>query len=277
MIKLGKFNTLKVLRREEQGFYLEGDEEWGNILLPNKYIPEGLEIDQDIEVFIYFDSEDIIIATTKKPLATVGEFASLKVAQAAEFGIFLDWGLEKDLFVPFREQIFKMEVGQSYVVHIYVDSSNRISASTRLNKYLGRSLAQFKEGQPVDLLLYQTTSMGYKAIIDGSHSGLIFKDDIVNNLRIGQKVEGFIKKIREDGKFDLSLRPLVKAKTDDLSAQIIEKLKEAGGTLDINSKSSAESINAMFNVSRKKFKVALGALYKKKIISTDDSGIQLIK
>lgn len=276
MLKLGQSNLLKVLKKEPQGYYLDGGEEWGTILLPNKNAPKDLNIGDDLNAFIYFDSEDIIIATTQKPLAEVGDFAPLKVVTANDIGVFLDLGIDKDLFVPFREQIFKMEPGKSYVVYVYVDNSSRLAATTRLNKHLKANETSLENGQAVDLLIYQQTEMGFKAIINNTYSGLIFKDDLTNNLKLGASVKGFIKNIRPDGKVDLSLRPLEKESKRDLTDKILLKLKESGGTLNISSKSSAEVINSTFNVSRKKFKVALGDLYKKKLINTDNESISLI-
>jgi len=276
MIEIGKFNKLQVIRQVSHGFYLEGDKEWDDILLPNKYAPENLKVGDEIEVFIYFDSEDRIIATTQRPYATVGEFASLEVSSVENIGVFLDWGLEKDLFVPFREKLFEMLPGQSYAVYIYIDSSNRIAASTRIKKYIDASPAPFAVGEKVDLLPYHSTDLGIKAIINGTHSGLIYHDDIVNDLKLGEFTQGYIKTLRDDNKVDLSLRPLGKECRQDLVEQIISKLKESGGSLAVTSKTPANTINSMFQVSRNKFKIALGHLYKKKIISITDAGISLV-
>lgn len=276
MIDIGKINNLEVIKQEKHGFYLKGDEPFGNILLPNKNAPKNLKINDKLDVFIYFDSEDTIIATSKKPLALVGEFASLKVSSIEDFGVFLDWGLEKELFVPHREQLFKMMPGQSYVVYVYVDSSQRIAASTRIAKFIDKSPPPYREGDQVELLPYQKTDLGVKAIINGSHDGLIFKDDIVHNLKLGQKTQGYIKKIRSDNKVDLGLSFEKDGRRKELAEQILIKLKASGGRLEVNSKSSAEVINAMFKVSRNKFKVALGHLYKKRLISTDETGISLL-
>lgn len=275
MIEIGKSNRLKAIERANHGFYLMGDEQWGDILLPNKYVPEGLQVDDEIDVFIYFDSEDIIIATTLEPLAMVGEFAKLEVVSKEEHGIFLDWGLEKDLFVPFREQIFEMLPGKKYVVFVYIDSSQRIAASTRLTKFIDKSRPPYSPWDEVELLICQKTDLGFKAIVEGRYLGQIFKDDPIHNLDVGLKIKGFIKNIRDDNKIDLSLRPEKGESREELADLIVTRLKESGGFLDVNAKSSAERVNAMFKVSRKKFKIALGYLYKKRIISTDDSGTKL--
>jgi predicted RNA-binding protein (virulence factor B family) len=275
MITIGGLNKLTVIRKEPHGFYLEGDESWSEILLPNKYAPEGLKFNNQIEVFVYFDSKDIIIATTLKPNAMVGEFASLEVSSIEAHGVFLNWGLEKDLFVPFREQLFKMIPGEKYVVFVYIDNTNRIAASTRLTKYVDKSKPNYSEGDQVELLLCQETGLGLKAIIDGRYYGQIFKDDIIHNLKLGQKITGYIKKVRDDNKIDLSLRPPQLETRDELVDLILQKLKASGGHLDISAKSPAETINELFKVSRKKFKIALGYLYKKKIISITENGIKL--
>ena len=277
MIKIGKYNTLEVVKKTPQGFYLKGDEEWDDILLPNKFVPEGLEVGEDIEVFIHFDSKDLIVATTQRPYGVVGEFALLKVSSVEEFGVFLDWGLDKELFVPFREQLFKMKEGHSYAVYIYTDNSDRLAASTRISQFVDKSKPLYEVGEEVDLLTYQETEMGIKAIINGKHSGLIYKDDIRSELRPGQKIKGYIKKVREDFKIDLSLQPDGLRGRKDLSEQILDKIKDSGGSLEVTSKTSADVISDMFGVSRKKFKVALGYLYKKELITISENSISLAK
>ncbi len=276
MLKIGKYNQLRVLKQEGQGFYLDGDEEWGSVLLPNKRAPKNLKVEDQIEVFIYFDSDDVVIATTQRPFAVVGEYATLKVKAVEEFGVFLDWGLDKDLFVPFREQIFKMVEGESYVVYPYIDSSGRIAASTRVNKFLSKTPMTYSEGEQVSLRLFQSTDMGVKAIINGQHEGLIYKDDIFSYLNLGDVIPGYIKSVRDDGKIDLLLRLKGSDNRENLADQIIQKLIESNGFLEVNAKTPADVIYSMFNVSRNKFKVALGYLYKQKLITTDESGTRLI-
>lgn len=275
-LNIGKYNKLQVIKQEKHGFYLDGGEEHGNILLPMKYAPKKLQLHDEIEVFIYLDSEDKLIATTLKPKAAVGEFASLEVTSLEEFGVFLDWGLEKDLLVPFREQAYRMNVGQRYVVYVYVDSSGRIAASTRLKKRFSKEPAKYSSGEEVDLLLYQETELGINCVVNGKHTGLIFKDDIVHHLKLGESRKGFIREVREDGKIDLSLTPVGGIERDELAEQILEKIKKSGGSIDVNAKSSAETINAVFGVSRKKFKIALGNLYKQKKVVTGDDGTRLV-
>ena len=278
MLKIGKFNKLKVLKEMPQGFYLDGDEEWESILLPHAYAPENLKINDEINVFIYFDSKDIIVATTQIPYATVGEFASLEVSSVESVGVFLDWGLDKELMVPFREKLFEMTPGKKYVVYIYVDSSGRIAASTRIAKYATNNKPiPYTKHQKVELLPYHNTDMGVNAIVNGRHLGLIYKDEIYNKLTLGTKVTGFIKKVRDDNRIDLTLHPEGLGGRVDLSEEILKKLNASGGTLNMNAKTPAETINTTFNVSKKKFKVALGLLYKKKLIDITDNGIKLTK
>ncbi len=277
MIQVGKINRLKVLYQEGHGYYLEGDEKWGNILLPNKHSPKDLKVGSEVDAFIYLDSEDIIIATTQIPLAQVGQFASLAVKSQEEFGVFLDWGLDKDLFVPFREQLCKMQEGEKYVVYLYVDNSDRICASMRINKFINTTKPPFSLGQQVQLLIYQFTDLGAKAVINGAFSGLLFKDDNINHLQLGQNITGYIKNIRTDNKIDLTTKEPHSENKISVKDLIIAELKKNNGSMKINAKSSAEEINALFGVSRKKFKIALGDLYKKRIITTDDTHTHLVK
>lgn len=277
MIEIGKWNKRLVIRKEPHGFYLQGDEEWDNILLPNKNAPEALEIGDEVDAFIYFDSEEVIIATTQKPIACVGEFGVMRVAQNVEFGSFLEWGLDKQLFVPFREQVFKLEEGKSYAFYVYIDSSGRISASTRISKNTEKPDGNLVEGQVVDLIAFQKTEMGIKAIINSRYEGLIFREEPINDIKLGDSFKGYIKKIRTDEKIDLSLSEIRELFSfTDLEQQIIDALKEAGGSLSICSKSSAEEVNSMFGVSRNKFKSALGSLYKQRVVNTDNERTSLI-
>lgn len=275
MIHLFTFNTLKVSHQAEHGFYLEGNEEWGDILLPNKDVPEDLQVGDQIEVFLHYDHSDRIIATTREPFAEVGEFALLEVASNESIGVFLDWGLEKQLFVPKSEQLFRMKVGESYVVFVYVDRSGRVAATTRLDGRLSKEKPPYKGGEAVNLLVYQQTDLGFKAVVDGEFEGLLFKGEHLNHLKPGMQLKGYIKFVHDNHKIDLLIQPEGLVGRGDLSDLILEKLKEAGGRLEVTSKSSADVILDMFGVSRKKFKVALGHLYKKRLITIDDKGIRL--
>ncbi len=276
MADIGKINRLKVLRRAEQGFYLEGE---GNndILLPNAYIPENCEIDDEIDVFIYRDSEDRIIATTQTPFAKVGEFACLKVVAVTRIGAFMDWGLMKDLMVPHREQKYKMTNGQSYVVYVYLDEdSDRIAASSKIEKYLDKQPIQYAEGQEVEVLIYEQTDLGFKAIINDNHSGIIYENEVFQALDIGDTCKAYIKKIRSDGKLDLSLQKPGVNQSDEVSEIILQRLKEYDGFLEVNDKSQAELIYAQFGISKKVFKKAIGHLYKRRLITFVNDGIKMV-
>lgn len=276
MAEVGKFNKLKVVREREFGFILDGDFH-GEILLPRSDSKERYNIGDKINVFVYFDSEDRIIATTKNPNILVGEFAMLKVVSVSSIGAFLDWGLDKDLFVPFREQRQKMVEGQEYLVHAYYDKkSNRIAGSSKINKFLSIENENLSDGELVNLIIESETELGYKAIINNSHWGILYKNEIFQKVKYGQNIKGFIKKIRNDGKIDLTLQKQGPQKTDIASQAILLKLKENGGSLSISDKSSPEVISNMFGISKKTFKKAIGALYKRKHIILEKNGIKLI-
>jgi len=276
MIKTGEINTLKIDRRAEQGYYLV-DEEENDVLLPNNTAPEGLAFGDMIEVFIYRDSDDRIIATTEKPSAMAGEFACLEVVGTSQIGAFLDWGLLKDLFVPFREQKTKMQEGKSYVVYVFIDTeTDRVVASSKVERFLNLDEPIFEAGQRVDLLIYEETDLGFKAIINKTHTGVLYENEVFQAIRIGQEIEGFIKKIREDGKIDLALQRPGQSQADNNIETLINKLKENDGYLAVTDKTQPEVIYAMFGFSKKNFKKAIGALYKKKIVLLEDEGIRLI-
>ena len=276
MVEIGKLNMLRVVKEVEFGIYLEGPP-FGEILMPRRYVPKGTKPGDELEVFIYMDSEDRVIATTERPLAMVGDFACLKVIGVSAVGAFLDWGLPKDLLVPFREQKQKLEVGKSYVVFIYVDAeTNRIVASAKPEKYLDRRPADYEEGQEVDLMILGATDLGYKAMINESHTGVLYKNEVFQVLKTGEKVKGFIRKIRPDGKIDLILHKPGYEKVDDMSTQILNKLKEHKGYIALSDKSSAEAIYEMFHISKKTYKKAIGGLYKAKLITIEEDGIRII-
>lgn len=274
MIEIGKTNSLKIVKEVDFGIYLDG-EDMGEILLPLRYLPETYEIDDMMDVFIYLDSEDRIIATTEVPYAEAGCFALLKVVDVNQIGAFLDWGLTKDLFVPFREQREKMVKGNSYVVFIYIDSSNRIAASSNLDRFVDLETSSFEDNQEVSLLIFEQTDIGYKAIINNSHLGVLYTNEIFQKIYIGQKTKGFIKKVRDDGKVDLCLERPGPAKVNDLSREIFELLKKQGGLLSVTDKSPPEEIYNLFGVSKKTYKKAIGSLYKKRMITIAKNGIKL--
>jgi uncharacterized protein len=276
MIEIGKVNNLRVVKKVDFGVYLDG-EELGEILLPKKYVPKICKPDSTIEVFIYLDSEDRIIATTQKPLAAVGEFASLKVVSISTVGAFLDWGLEKDLLVPYREQKQSMNEGKFYVVYVYLDEkSNRIAASSKVHKFLNKIPTDFQIEQEVNLLICDKSENGYNAIINRTHMGLIYDNDNFMTLETGQKIKGFIKNVRDDEKIDLLLQKPGFEKIDDLSQSILEMLKQQDGFISVTDKSPPEIINKIFGVSKKSFKKAIGTLFKKRLISLEDNGIKII-
>ncbi len=277
MIDLGKINKLKVLRKVDFGVYLEGDE-FDSILLPGRYVPENCEVDDEIDVFIYFDSDDRIIATTETPHAQVGDIACLKVVAVNSIGTFLDWGLSKDLLVPFSEQNKKMKEGESYVVKIFVDEkTNRIAATSKLEKFLSDKLPEdYEIGQEVDLLICDKSDIGFKAVIDEFWLGIIYRNEVYETLKIGQKIKGYIKKIRDDGKIDLTLYKSGYGRITDLTEKILDELKKNGGFIKVTDKSSPEVIHKLFGASKKSYKKAIGALYKKRIVGLEKDGVRLL-
>ena len=277
MAEVGKWNKLKVLKELDFGMYLDA-QELGEILLPIRYVPKDLKIGDEIDVFIYFDSEDRVIATTDKPFALVGDFALLEVVAVNDIGAFLDWGLMKDLFVPFREQKLKMEVGHSYVVYIYIDDmGGRILGSAKVENFLDLTPPDFKEGQEVDLIIYTQTDIGYKAIVNNTHTGMLFDNDVFRTLHRGEHTKGYIKKIREDQKIDLILDKPGYEKVDEISKKILDKLTAENGFIPLSDKSPADAIYDTFGISKKTFKKAIGALYKARMIALEDDGIRLVK
>ncbi len=275
MATLGKFNTLRVVREQPLGVYLDAGK-LGKVLLPRSYVPEHCQIEDRVEVFIYLDSQDTPTATTQKPYATVGDFALLTVVSTTPVGAFLDWGLPKDLLVPFREQKRKMEKGKSYLVHIYHDKkSDRLVASSKIDKFIGTQLAHFREGEQVALVISGRTDIGYKAIIENAHWGVLYKSEVFQELKKGQALSGFIKKMRADGKIDLCLQQAGYAKVDSIAENIIDTLKEQGSFLPLSDKSSPEMIYKLLGISKKTYKKAIGALYKQKRITLESRGIHL--
>ncbi|MBF8748482.1 MULTISPECIES: S1 RNA-binding domain-containing protein [Pseudomonas] len=273
MALLGRYNSLQIVKHVEFGLYLDGGAD-GEILLPKRYIPKDTptEIDDWLNVFIYLDSEDQLIATTEKPKLQVGGFASLKVKDINNAGIFFDWGLSKDLLMPYSEESRPLKIGDYCVVHAYLDKrTRRITATARLDRYLDRTPADYSVGQPVELLVAGETPMGFKAIINSRHWGLIHKNEVFKFLRSGMHVEGFIKEVRHDGKIALSLQPVGKALGDSLQEQIMARLQAEGGTLAVCDKSDPQLISQLFNVSKGNFKKAIGALFKQgRIVIHDD-------
>lgn len=262
MVQIGKFNTLKVNKQVAFGVYLDGAE-LGDILLPRLDVPTHCQIGDDIEAFIYLDSEDRPIATTRRPRAQAGQCVSLQVAQVNHAGAFLDWGLPKDLLVPYSEQRVPMIEGNSYVVHVYLDKpSGRLVASSRLESWLKEDGEGFEAMQPVNLLVCGRTDMGYKAVIDQTHLGLIFKTEVLQPLKIGQKIKGFVRRIREDGRIDLCLQLQGQGVRDDLAEKILAHLQENDGVSALCDHSSPDEIYAQYKVSKGNYKKAIGGLLK---------------
>lgn len=277
MANIGERASLKILHEKSFGLFLDGGE-LGEILLPHREIPRGCSIGECLDVFLYNDSEDRPVATLTTPKAMPGQFARLKCVAVTGVGAFLDWGLPKDLLVPFREQKVRMDVGKNYIVHVHIDDqTGRIIASTRLARYIDQGPHDFYPGQAVDLMAYGKTDLGYKAIVNGTHSGLIFANDVFQALQPGESMKGYIAAVRPDGKIDLTLHAAGRAKVDDLEGQILAELKARGGFWAIGDHSSAAEINEELGVSKRTFKQAAGALFRKQKIGIEDKGIRLVE
>ena len=273
---LGKYNQLEVVKEVDFGVYLNGGDD-GEILLPSRYVPEGCRPGDMLNVFIYLDNEERLIATTLQPKVLVDEFACLEVAWVNEYGAFLDWGLMKDLFVPFREQKMKMQKGHRYVVHAHVDEdSYRIMASAKVERYLSKEMPSYQPGEEVEVMAWQKTDLGYKVIVDNQYSGLVYQKEIFKALEPGMKMQAYVRQVREDGKIDLTLQKDGLQKVGDFAEVLLQYIKEQGGHTSLNDKSAAEDIYETFGVSKKTFKKAVGDLYKKRLILLVEDGIRLV-
>jgi predicted RNA-binding protein (virulence factor B family) len=274
-MEIGKLNTLKIVKDLDFGVYLDG----GNgreILLPARYVPKNVKPGDEVEAFIYHDNEGRLIATTIHPLAMVGEFKFMEVKSVNETGAFLEWGLMKDLLVPFREQKAPMQEGRWYLVYVHLDKvSGRIVASARIEKFLDNTFPAYSFNQPVDLLVADETDLGYKVIINNLHWGLLYHKDVFRQLEKGEQLTGYIKEVREDEKIDVSLTPLGYGKIEGVAATILESLRIHNGFLSIHDKSEPEEIYALFRCSKKTFKQAVGSLYKQKLIILEEKGIRI--
>lgn len=274
-IELGKYNQLEVVKEVDFGVYLDGGED-GEILLPTRYVPEDCKIGDILNVFLYLDMDERLIATTLTPFVQVGQFACLEVSWVNQYGAFLNWGLMKDLFVPFREQKMKMQVGRKYVVHAHLDEeSYRIVASAKVERYLSKEQPEYASGDEVDILIWQKTDLGFKAIIDNKYSGLLYENKIFTSLETGMEMKAFVKQVREDGKVDLILQKPGFEKIDDFAKTLLDYIKEQGGRINLNDKSPAEDIYDTFGVSKKTFKKGVGDLYKKRLVVLHEDGITL--
>lgn len=278
MANIGERAALRIVREEEHGLYLDaGEGELGEVLLPRTEVPGNWAMGDLLEVFLYCDSEDRPIATRRTPKAVPGEFAYLEALAVTTFGVFLDWGLTKDLLLPFGETKERLEVGRSYVVHVHVDpETSRIVASRRLSRYFSKEAPNYDEGQEVDLMLFGKTDLGYKAIINGEHQGLLYAEQVFRKLRAGEKTKGFVTNVREDGKIDLSLYAPGPEKFDELEGRILGELERRGGRWSLCDSSPAEEIYDALGVSKKAFKRATGGLFRKRKIVIGKEGIHLV-
>ena len=272
---IGQYHHLKIARITPSGAFLASEE--GDILLPGKFIPEGAKIGTELEVFVYLDSEDRPVATVQRPFAVVGEFALLKVKDTnAKVGSFLDWGLDKDLLLPFSEQLAPVKKGEQVLVRVYQDSSGRIAATARLDRFLKPADSSLSEGDAVDLFIYAYTDLGAKVVVNGRYVGMLFSNELYGKPKAGEQLRGYVKKIRDGGKIDITLRRggAQEARSDrDLVLAALNSA--ADGFLPLNDKSSPESISELLKLSKKSFKKAVGGLYREGLISMADDGIRL--
>jgi predicted RNA-binding protein (virulence factor B family) len=273
---LGKFNLLTIVAMLDKGAYLDGGE-LGEILLPKRDLPEACKVGEQIKAFLYLDSAERLIATTTTPLAQVGEFVSLKVVQVNKIGAFLDWGLPKDLLVPFSQQHSEMEVGKYYLVRVFLDQlTNRIAASSKIDKFLDIWPAEYQQGDKVNLIIGGKTDLGFKAIVNDLHWGLLYDNEIFQHLRVGKKIPGYIKQVREDGRLDLLLTRGSKNKVNDFSEKLLTHIADRGGITPLNDKSAPELIQRTLGVSKKTFKATVGNLLKNGKIAIVKEGIKLL-
>ncbi|HRB71677.1 S1-like domain-containing RNA-binding protein [Flavobacterium sp. WV_118_3] len=276
MIEIGKYNTLKIDRDTKVGLFLTDGN--ADILLPNKYVPEEYEIGDEIAVFVYLDHEERPIATTLEPYIFLNEFALLRVNYTNKFGAFMNWGMEKDLFVPFKEQARPMEQGKRYLVYMYIDEkTGRLVASSKTNQFLDNKEITVEKGEEVDLIISHITEVGINVIINEKHKGLLYKNEVYDDLRTGDRIIGYIKNIRPDGKIDVSATKLGFEKLEPSSQYILDELKASRGFLRLNDDSHPEDIKTVLKMSKKTFKKAIGVLYKQKLIEIKEDGIYLVK
>lgn len=276
MIKLGDYNTLAVVKSVDFGLYLDGGEE-GEILLPTRYVPKGAKIGDELTVFIYLDQDERLVATTITPLAKVGDFACLEVAWVNEYGAFLNMGLMKDLFCPFREQKMRMKQGEKYIVYVKIDEdSYRMMATAKVDRYLSDERPPYKHGDEVEILVWQKTDLGFKVIVDNQYQGLLYENQVFRYLHTGDSTKAYIDHIRQDNKIDLTLQPTGRKHTEEFSETLLQYLKDNNGHCDLGDKSPSELIQDRFKVSKKTFKKAVGDLYKQRLITIGDDGLWLV-
>ena len=276
-IRLGDYNRMTVVKTVDFGVYLDGGEE-GEVLLPARYVPDGCKEGDELEVFVYLDNEERLGATTQTPLAKGGDFACLEVSWVNEYGAFLNWGLMKDLFCPFREQKMKMEKGKRYIVHVHIDhESHRIVASAKVERYFDPSFPPYRYGDEVSLLVWQKTDLGFKVIVDNRYAGLVYSNQIFREIRTGDRMKGYIEAVREDGKIDVMLQPTGWRMTKGTADVLLDYLETHQGVCRLTDKSPAEDIYQAFQVSKKSYKKAVGDLYKRRLITIEEDCIRLNK
>ncbi|RLJ68734.1 hypothetical protein CLV86_0123 [Lacinutrix venerupis] len=276
MINIGEFNTLEILRDTEPGMFL-GDEEGNEVLLPNRYVEDVFKVGDDVEVFIYLDNNERMVAVTDEPYITKGEFAVLRCNAVNDFGAFLDWGMVKELFCPFKEQAFPMKKGGWYLVHCYLDEkSERLVATSKTNRFLSNEQLTVSEFEEVDLIVSHPSDFGMNVIVNNKHTGLIFKDNIFQELSIGDHIKGIVKKIRPGNKLDITLGQIGYRNIEPNAKKILEVLEDNSGFLPLHDKSSPEAIRETLEMSKKNFKKAIGTLYKQKQITIENEGIRLV-
>ena len=276
MIKVGQINHLEVVKKADFGVFLDAGD-YGTVLLPNRHVPEGTQVGGYVDAFLYFDSDSQLVATTETPIAQVGEWGLMKIQGVNATGAFADWGIkEKDLLIPFSEQRARFSEGHNVLVYVYTDkASGRIVGTTKFNKLLDKTPANYEKNQQVDLIIAERSDLGFKAIVEGQHWGMIFSSDVFGKLFVGKKLKGYIKSVREDGKIDLSLQKIGVSKMDDLSQKVLDLLEKKGGFLPLNDKSSPDAIFAAFRTSKGTFKKTIGGLYKQGKIVIEKEGIRL--
>lgn len=287
-LKLGDFNKLKVIKEAKRpnphafnneetfGIFLDGGRE-GDILMPKKYVPEGTKVGDEIECFLYLDQDERLIATTETPIAKADEFAYLECSWVNEYGAFLNWGVMKDIFCPFREQKKKMEIGNKYIVHIHMDEdSYRMVASAKIEGYFSEEQPQYKHGQPVEIMVWQKTDLGFKVIVENKFPGLVYEDQIFKFITTGDKMTAYIDNVRPDGKLDITLQPTGRKLTTDFADTLLAYLQDNNGFCPLGDKSDAEDIKHTFQVSKKTFKKAVGDLYKRRLITISPEGLKLV-
>jgi predicted RNA-binding protein (virulence factor B family) len=277
MIQIGEYNTLEILRDTDPGLFL-GDEEGNEVLLPNRYVPEAFELGDDLEVFVYLDNDERLVAVTDRPYIKRGDFALLRCNDVSKIGAFLDWGMVKELFCPFKEQAFKMKKGGWYLVHCYLDEeTNRLVASSKTKRFLDNKELTVKQFDEVDIIVSHPSDIGMNVIVNKKHLGLIFKDDIFKDISVGDKLKGIVKKVRHDNKLDIALGQIGYRNIEPNAEFILKELEDNSGYLDLTDKSSPELIKDTLEMSKKNFKKAIGNLYKQRLIEIKPDGIYLKK